>query len=110
MRRILEQFLALVLSAFLKSSQFRCFLLLLHFVLNFAPPRYNGISTVTLKCIANGRGVFLWLTSLEFSCLQDFTYLTCRLNFGAELDFLDAETSGVGLDLYPLLVSAYYSY
>jgi len=64
MRRILERFLALVLSAFLKSSQSRCFLLLLHFVLNFAPPRYNGISTVTLKCIANGRGFFLWLTSV----------------------------------------------
>jgi len=55
---VLESCLSIVLLMFLSSSHLRCFLLLRHFVLKFVPPRYNGISTVTLKCIAYSR-IFL---------------------------------------------------
>jgi hypothetical protein len=101
MRRILERFLAFALSMFPRSSQFKCFLLLLHFVLKFAPPRYNGISTVTLKCIANEQGFFsMAYFRLSFSACRTLPF-TRRLNFGAELDFLDAETIVAGLGIYP---------
>jgi len=45
--------------AFVRSSHRKCLGLLLHLVLNFASPRYNGISNVTLKCIAKPHGFFL---------------------------------------------------
>ena len=54
--RILEWSLALV-----KSIHRECLGLLLHFVLNFASPRYKGISNVTLKCIAKPHRFFLGL-------------------------------------------------
>ena len=53
-RRILERFLPLA-----RSSHFKCFLLLFHFVLNFTSPKYKGISNVTIKCIATSWSFFL---------------------------------------------------
>ena len=62
-RRILERLLVLV-----KSSHFRCFLLLRHFVLKFLSPKYNGIFIVTLKCIAKARMFFVILST--YACVR----------------------------------------
>jgi len=68
----------------LKSSHFRCFLLLRHFVLKFVSPGYNGISIVTLKCIAKARK-FLCSMKLEPLFSQFSDYLSSFF-LGRELD------------------------
>jgi hypothetical protein len=93
----------------LRSSHFRCFLLLRHFVLKFVSPRYNGISRVTLKCIAKARKFLCGLPHVEFWCSAELWPLFSQFSDYLSSFFLRREFDGAGRALFFAACAEHYT-
>ncbi len=81
-RGVLERFLALLLSEPFRYSHLRYFLLLRHFVLNFASPSHKGNFNSDIKTYRKGEQVFvLFVTLCGVLCsAETLAPFLCRLS------------------------------